>query len=198
MPINEVRSRFSGLTNSLSQLSAIAMAQRLLPGYETFSIKYQHLTQLTALSNALLLAWKWLGSPDGPLDTVSIQIRQVEELIPNTDDYDDDVVSFGLDSAAAVHLALSSFIHNPLKCLNDVSIISADSADQAVQRVMNIETFASDAEMAILSHHPIMIKEAIAQSALVDIACNALNMADAIAKCQIFSAKNQGSVGLLT
>ncbi len=145
-----------------------------------FSIKHQYLPQLNLLSNALLLAWSWLASSDGSHDAVSIQIRQVEELIPSTNDYEDDVVSFGLDSAAAVQLALSSFIYRRLKCLNDISILSTDSADRAIQHMINIETYDSNGEMAILAH-PIMMKKILDQPTLVDIACSALNMTDAIA-----------------
>jgi uncharacterized protein YjaG (DUF416 family) len=195
MIIQQVRNRFSNLSSFSCQLASVSLAQRLVPGYEEFSNKHNLPRHLSSLNQALLTAWNWLELQT--IDPVSAKsvIVEVESLIPETSEYDDFEVSFGLDCACATQLALQSFIGDSINCLNDISVLSTDSVDRVIQQLLDIKTFNSATDESILTH-PFMVKEIAAQSSLIDIVYPGLGRMDAVKRCKAFCEENKGSTAL--
>lgn len=194
-PVVETRACMAKLPESLCRVVGFGLAKRLLPGYEGFSKKYELESKLDVLVAAMASIHSWLNSSVIDADAVSRLLKEVEKITPETEDYDDILVSFALDSAVSVLLSLKSLIETPAEFVNDISTLSTDSADRVVREVMGVTQFNPGVEKDILDH-PVMKREVEAQRSILDIAVQSKSLEEAVKRVSDYASKNQGSVAL--
>ncbi|GLR13032.1 hypothetical protein GCM10007907_18220 [Chitinimonas prasina] len=153
--LDELHAELEKLPHRLRAVFLAWVCERMLPSYTSFSKRYG-LDQVI-LRDALDRAWEWLGAPSDDID-FSILAKRCEDLAPETEDYNDPLVSAALDAAVAIGALLRYLKRFENGNLSDGLTLIRDSIDMHVQELEGMDSLDSDLEGRIASH-PLMQKE---------------------------------------
>ncbi|MEH6459733.1 DUF416 family protein [Chitinimonas sp. JJ19] len=153
--LEELHAELEVLPHRLRAVFLAWMCERMLPSYIFFSKK--HGLDQAILRGALDRAWEWLATPSDDID-FSILARRCEDLAPETEDYEDPLVSAALDAAVAIGALLRYLKRFDEEHLSIGLTLIRDSIDMHVQELEGMDSLGSDLEDKIASH-PLMQEE---------------------------------------
>lgn len=137
---------------SLGQLAfLLSCVERLFPNYLAFNRRHAW-GHPSALQEALALGWRSLGGGDVPRSMILDALERCEEALPNTEQFNSELVSPGLDAAACSCLLLEFLLESNSQKAIEAATLARDTVDMYVQDVEPFRSNDPALERQILTH----------------------------------------------
>ncbi len=171
--------RLNGLANWQRLSFLLSCAERTAPSYAAFS-EHHGWGDPGALAQALDLGWKALAGQEVGAEEVRSCLSRCEAATPDTEDFDSEYVSAGLDAAVCCTLVLDFLLEDDVQKVVEAASLARDTVDMHIQEVEAMDPDDPDLEDRIL-HHPLMQRELERQREDLDMLAPAERTGDTIA-----------------
>lgn len=158
---DELKSRLAAMFVLCRVAFAASCCERLLPNYVKFS-ETVNWGNPAILRSGLGEVWESLEGGTFDIERITGLIKECDEVLPDTEDFDSLYTSAALDAGTAVLDTLECCFDGDPKHAVDVATFSRDTVDMFIRNRYAIE---SDPQSElIVANHPLMIKELKRQS----------------------------------
>lgn len=142
---------------------AASCAERLVPNYAAF-VEETGWGETQRLRAALDAVWRYLSEPDTvpPSDLRSHYVA-VDEVIPDTEEFDTPLASSALDAGVAVLGATAACYDPDVRHAASASQSATDTVDMYIQELLDPSSSGMDFEAQVASH-PFMQRESARQA----------------------------------
>lgn len=135
----------------------LSCAERLAANYDAFS-RHHGWGDPTVLQQALDLGWRCLAGEEIESSDIISCLKRCDAVTPNTEEFDSEYVSSGLDAAVCCMLVLEFLLDNDCQKVVEAASLARDTVDMYVQGAEDIHPHDPDLESRILQH-PLMQRE---------------------------------------
>ncbi|MFL9484504.1 DUF416 family protein [Chitinophagaceae bacterium LWZ2-11] len=152
--------------NRTSQLTfAYLTCKRLLPNYEYFSRKFSF-GNTDILHEAVDFLYHNIFKKDIDISIIEQHNKNVENNIPDTEDFSTIFVSFALDACNCILDSLDILLNNNSLVLETISSYATDSVDMYIREINDID--AQDPNLIqIIETDTLMIRELSIQQGII-------------------------------
>jgi len=151
--------RVRALTDWKAVAFSAALLERMLPNYQLFCDS-TGFDDEGACRKCLDLIWEWLSAPKSKIN-FSLQLEKVEEVTPDTQDYD----FYGVYPAIDAAIGLSSALHLLLQQDLQGAVVISKLSQGSVEAYLLMTGEATDDDV---KQHPLMQFEIEVQQELLD------------------------------
>lgn len=165
--VDWLRTRVENLAPSGRLAFLLSCAERLFPNYVAFS-RHHDWGESEVLRQALDLGWKRLAGERVTRGEIEDCLARCERVTPNTEDFDSEFVSAGLDAAICCTLVLELLVNDNPKKIVEAASLARDTVDMHVQELERLDANDPHLEEQIVAH-PLMQRELERQRTDLDL-----------------------------
>ncbi|XYI00191.1 DUF416 family protein [Sorangium sp. So ce1128] len=152
-----LRARAERLSHRGRLAFVLSCAERLAPNYVAFS-RHHKWGDIGALSEALDMGWRYLRGETVDAAALCEGLARCEAAEPDTEDFDSEFVSAGLDAANCCELVLQLVKKDEVEPAVEAASLARDTVDMHIQELESLRPQDPDLETRILEH-PLMQRE---------------------------------------
>lgn len=163
----DIKNKLKVLSTRQQLLFAVLICERLYPNYLYFYKRFEWGNPKVLMDSIDILYQSLFIKDLFSSDEVEQNIKAVDAITPNTEDYSEVFVSFALDACTSVYSALSFMLDGKLDHIADVASYARDTVDMFIQVRDDLDTNDIDLETKIATD-PLMIQERNRQLSIID------------------------------
>ncbi|GAB7129106.1 hypothetical protein JCM19000A_36140 [Silvimonas sp. JCM 19000] len=190
---DQLRLDLGALSHEHRALFGLSLCERLLPNASIFA--QRHNLDYSGLRQYLNSIWENIDQ--GHQFDFFRLAAECEAVAPDTEDYDDPLVSSALDAVVATSNLLRFMVDDAVGLIVEISVLACDTVDMYIQEADGLDIEDPDFEQKILSH---ALMQAEIQRQIEDLSfISTLTLIDkmnAAALRSKFSNKVIGNIGL--
>ena len=157
-----------GLGNRASLAFVLSVVERMVPNYEVFASR-NNFTPSDDLNRALRRGWDRLAGVPVAQEDLSQLLELLERALPDTEDYQDVLVSSALSAAGAACALVDLLMgRDRAEVVSEVSTLAMDTVDIYSSPMVDSPTLVLGEDEAALAARPLVRREASRQSDAVD------------------------------
>ena len=154
---DDLRSKIDRLSHRGRIAFLLSCAERLTPNYAAFS-KHHGWGDVDALQQALDLGWRYLSGQKVDADEVHCCLTRCETATPDTEDFESEYVSSGLDAAVCCVFVLELLLQDDLQKVVEGASLARDTVDMYIRELEPLDPQDPALEEKIF-RHPLMQRE---------------------------------------